>query len=78
MLIPANQHSSPLNSCPWDVTLLAGTLFPSLLLQEATTSLAEATNPLPLGLNLSQGSPQGRQTSPEPESQLSQCLLLGL
>lgn len=30
-LIPANQHSSLLNSCPWHGTLLAGTLFPSLL-----------------------------------------------
>lgn len=35
-------------------------------------------NPVPMDLNLSQGSPQGSQTSPEPESQLSQCLFLGL
>lgn len=41
-------------------------------------NLAETTHLLPMDLNPSQGSPQESQASAEPESQLSQCLLLGL
>lgn len=49
---------------------------PAHFLRMVIPTLAETTNPLPV--HLSQGSPQESQASAEPETQLSQCLLLGL